>query len=566
MIAAMMLATAVVYAQSLVSTAPQKRNALIEEYTGVGCQYCPLGHKAVDEVSATYPGRVFAINIHQGTFASRYTTQWGNALAQQSGVTSYPSATLNRHVFKNSIQIAPAENYMYVPQVLEMDAPVNAAAVVDIDVATRLMTVRVEAYYTANSDADFNLLNVALLQSNVYGTQSGGSTYYPENMVNGQYHHKHILRHLLTGQWGDTIRQTTAGSLFSKEYAYVIPYSIGDLNISDFDDLSVVVFVTRDHKEVLNATEAIRTGDKARMTHCGVDREGCSYDVQPFATVVNPTAYPISNMRFSVDGTEMVCNKSIAPYHTDTVHLPLYRLDPLPETHQHYSASRTVGFVGYSANGQQASLGDQQKSFTIADFDLYTTAGPLTLTIRYDNFPTEVSFSLFGYSDCNYYYRNTGLASQTNQQASYTLSPANAGVYRLRLMDVGGDGLNGTVSVSDAAGNTLFSRNAADLSTWDCYFNITTAGSDAPIVGIESAFRGEVNVYPNPVLDWLTVDADGLRGAELYDLQGHLLSSTRTDGGAPLLMSTDGCKAGIYLLRIVTDAGVATRRVVIVGK
>ena len=67
-----------VSAQTFVSTAPSKRNALIEEYTGVNCQYCPLGHKSTDQTVAAFPGRVFAINIHQGTFASQYTTQWEN--------------------------------------------------------------------------------------------------------------------------------------------------------------------------------------------------------------------------------------------------------------------------------------------------------------------------------------------------------------------------------------------------------------------------------------------------------------------------------------------------------
>ena len=99
MLVGMMLTAFAASAQTFVSTQPGKRNALIEEYTGVNCQYCPLGHKATDQTVEAFPGRVFAINIHQGTFASRFTTQWGNALAGQASISGYPSSTLSRHAF-----------------------------------------------------------------------------------------------------------------------------------------------------------------------------------------------------------------------------------------------------------------------------------------------------------------------------------------------------------------------------------------------------------------------------------------------------------------------------------
>lgn len=153
MLLGMLLTACAASAQTFVSTQPGKRNALIEEYTGVNCQYCPLGHKATDQTVAAFPGRVFAINIHQGTFASRFTTQWGNALAGQASISGYPSSTLSRHAFfGNSLHIDPGQAYSCASEILEMDAPVNVAATVDIDPQTRLMVVKVEAYYTADAN------------------------------------------------------------------------------------------------------------------------------------------------------------------------------------------------------------------------------------------------------------------------------------------------------------------------------------------------------------------------------------------------------------------------------
>ena len=46
-------------AQQFVSTVPQNRNVVIEEFTGINCQNCPDGHRVANSLMATYPGRVW---------------------------------------------------------------------------------------------------------------------------------------------------------------------------------------------------------------------------------------------------------------------------------------------------------------------------------------------------------------------------------------------------------------------------------------------------------------------------------------------------------------------------
>jgi len=55
--------------QTIVSTQPENKNAIIEEFTGIGCGFCPYGHKAVAEFIAAHPGDGFSIAFHQGFFA-----------------------------------------------------------------------------------------------------------------------------------------------------------------------------------------------------------------------------------------------------------------------------------------------------------------------------------------------------------------------------------------------------------------------------------------------------------------------------------------------------------------
>ena len=175
-----------------------------------------------------------------------------------------------------------------------------------------------------------------------------------------------------------------------------------------------------------------------------------------------------------------------------------------------------------------------------------------------------MTFSLAGIADCQYYYRVTGSSNDEGKTVNYTLSPATAGLYRLKLVDVGADGLNGTVTVTDAAHNTLFSRSAKDLMVWDNhYFNITTPGTDGPIgtvVGVEEpdSQTAEWNVWPNPVSDVLHIsDGPEIRRVDVLDLSGRVQA---TSTGREVNVSA--LPAGLYILRVVTAEGVMAKKIV----
>ena len=242
--------------QHFVSKTPSNKNVIIEEYTGVNCGYCPDGHRIVNELMEANPGRVWGINIHTGQYAVLYSTEWGSALAAQTGLTGYPAGTVNRHVFSGS-KTALNRNLWNsaASQIMAQPAPVNVAARCTINRSTRVLTVDVEAYYTDNSSAEMNYLNVAVLQNNILGRQNGGSTYNPSQMEGSQYRHMHMLRTLLSGQWGDFIRTTTKGSLFTKTYTYTIPAQISDVDMV-LEDLEVIAFVTESHQEILTGCKA----------------------------------------------------------------------------------------------------------------------------------------------------------------------------------------------------------------------------------------------------------------------------------------------------------------------
>ncbi|MEI8136057.1 MAG: Omp28-related outer membrane protein [Bacteroidota bacterium] len=225
------------FAQLPVSTMQENRKVILEEFTGFKCQYCPDGHRLADLVVAANPGNAFAINVHVGGYANPstvtaqpdYRTAFGTALANQSTLAGYPAGTINRHVFPGMWQTsggtAISRNYFNTAsnQIMAELSNVNVALQATIDSASRVMTVDVEVYYTGNSVNSTNLFNLALVQDSILGPQTSGSVWYPAMMVGSLYQHQKMLRHMLTGQWGDTIHTTTTGFTFAKQYTYTIP-------------------------------------------------------------------------------------------------------------------------------------------------------------------------------------------------------------------------------------------------------------------------------------------------------------------------------------------------------
>ena len=90
-------------AQTFVSTQPENKNVILEEFTGISCVYCPDGHRIAQDLHNANPNDVFLINIHTGGYANPQgpgtdfrVDPIGSNIASQSGVSGYPSGTVNR--------------------------------------------------------------------------------------------------------------------------------------------------------------------------------------------------------------------------------------------------------------------------------------------------------------------------------------------------------------------------------------------------------------------------------------------------------------------------------------
>lgn len=245
---ALLALTFSVKAQQFVSTEPSNRNVILEEFTGRNCQYCPDGHAVANQIAADHPGRFWAVNVHAGGYAP---TSYPNFNIPESAtilsgfsVPGFPAGVINRSTSNG--QDRNLWNNQ-TNQQLNQASECNIAGRVIVNPETRVATITVEVYYTANSSADENYLTVAMLQDSILGSQSGGATWNPGQMINGQYVHMHILRHIIQpNAWGEAISPTTQGTLITREYVYEIPEIIGNPNgvAVDLNNITFLAWVS----------------------------------------------------------------------------------------------------------------------------------------------------------------------------------------------------------------------------------------------------------------------------------------------------------------------------------
>jgi hypothetical protein len=252
-----------------VSTEQQTRGVLIEELTGWGCQYCPAGHKLCDQLADKYPGKFYSINVHCGNYSEgrnpEYTTDEGYTLLRTLGIAQYfgfPSGYINRRQFSVNVnvqgQTKTTTGYgmdrglfeQISSKLMAENAEANIAAKSVLDKSTRELKVTVQVCFTqAPKEGVLNshILNVALVQNNIKGPQSGAATHYPEHWDGTSYIHNHMLRTLITGLRGDIFEYEGTGKdhVFEKTYTYKIPENMGRGNIpAVLEDMEVICFVT----------------------------------------------------------------------------------------------------------------------------------------------------------------------------------------------------------------------------------------------------------------------------------------------------------------------------------
>jgi hypothetical protein len=546
----------IVGAQTIVSTAPENAKVILEEFTGIYCVYCPQGHAIAQNIQNQNPGNVFLINIHTGGYANPqgndpdFRTQWGAAIANQSQLIGYPAGTVNRHYFPGTAQnggtgTAQSRGTWAATsnETLGLPSYLNMATEASVDVSTGEMTVLVEAYYTGSSPEPSNFLNVALLQNNTLGPQTGGN-------AGNEYNHMHRLVDMLTGQWGEEITQTSAGDFVSRTYTYQIPADYNGVPV-EYADLELVVFMTETTQEIISGNGAYPTF--TGLVHQNdvfvraIDdiSEQCYGELSPIVNIQNvgtdtltsvDLVYSINDLTY-----EYTWTGSLSSLESTSVELPIAPFV--------FSGTNTVTVT--AADDENNSNNTQTTTF--ADAQEYS--GDLTLTITTDSWGSEVTWDVRDYS-------GTMVASGgpygNNSTYTETISLPSESCYTFNIYDSYGDGLlSGGVSLVDDQGTVIWQSNGdyGSGASKTFGFQVVTLGTnDVQTIGAV--------IYPNPAQNIVNIVGADQASIAVYDLLGRNVW-TQAQASNQVQMDVTSLAAGTYFVRLTKGNQVQTEKLVI---
>jgi len=550
-------------AQTIVGTDPENKNVVLEEFTGIYCGYCPQGHIIAQGIYDNHPDDVVLINIHQGGYANPnpgdpdFRTPWGNAIAGQSGLVGYPAGTVNRHLFPGYSQgsgTAQSRGTWVTTSNMIMAEPsyLNIELEATIVTSTRQLVVYVEVYYTGDSPEESNFLSIAILQNDIIGPQSGGGS---------NYNHKHMLRHLVTGQWGVEITETTTGSLYTNTFTYEMPDDYNDVDLV-LEDLDIVGFVAESHQEIISGNMAeitlVESYERdAAVYSTYVPQTVCTGILNAQVMLKNYGTDNLSNLNFvySVNGeepAEYAWSGNLTQNQTELVTLPEYVFAPTDEN--------DISIECEMPNGQEDQLPqndvyakNSQGSVKFPSecvFGIQTPENPEDLTWSIVDESGEVLVEGGPYS-------STGF-----KVAPVTFS--EAGCYTLTVNDASGSGLNGGMYVMlDMSSNTLWSGDPfTDKATTEFAYDITI---DIP----ETSAVNNISIYPNPITQTANIDftlsTETNVNIAVFDILGrntlNLFEGKMESGKQNIRIDASGLNKGIYFVKFELNNEVFTKKI-----
>ncbi len=544
-----------IYGQTIVTTSPLNQNVILEEFTGIYCGYCPDGHAIAQAIQDANPDRVSLINIHQGSFAAPYgddpdfRTPYGNAIVAQSYSGTgfgYPSGTVNRHVFPGrsmSTGGGPAlgrENWnISATETLAINSPVNLAVEAEINIATRMLTVHVEAYYTSNSPEITNLLNVALLQNNTLGPQSGGGQ-------GDNYIHMHRLVELITGQWGEEISTTTTGTFVDRTYNYPIPLDYNDI-LAELVDMEIVAFISNTHQEIPSGSRTYPeftgfTADNDAYARFIKDvPETCTELVTPVVNIQNLGRDPITSLAIEFEVNGDIHNYSwsgtINSLHNETIELPEvpFSIQPINTITVTLPSDENNSNNITSSNFNEAVLG----------------TGTVYMELKTDNYGNECFWNLKD-SNGTVLYSGSGYGNNQTINETFLLSED---CYTFSVNDTYGDG-GGPVTLTDHLGTVVFYTNGL--------FGAGVSGqfSSNGVLGLNQHQMQDISLYPNPANETINLKNAENTNIEIFDITGKQIY-TQENITVNQQINISSLKSGIYFINISRDNLTTTKKLLV---
>lgn len=530
-----------------VSSEPTPAHILIEEFTGLHCSYCPQAHAIANNLTYVAGERLHVMAVHVGSLAAPtgdevdLRSKYGQTFYGWQGEGGMPSGNINRTVYPGCIgggYSLPRGAWAGVSKDLlasATPAPMNLYVAAYLDSTENRIYIDVEAYSAETAEVPL-YLNVALTENFVPGTQAGSPL--------RTYLHRHVLRDMVTGVFGDTLTaaETAQGAYLRRSYTYTLPEKFNN-RAPNKANLACLVFVTDGDRAVLNSAEAeVESPFKAPLDYLQINLYnlektygGPVYDVY----VVNPSDDTLRSLTFTLDidgdtRTYQLDGLSLSPKTESVVRLTT-DFDA-----SKYQKTNVYTLKLTEANGRAVEANQIKDKFS----------QPLTLPSA--AFKVSFTSDLFG-------SENTLVLSDEEGQILYEAGPfadgeikthtsglikAEAGqVYTLRVTDAFRDGVYSVPEDQDyrQCGVQLMTETDSVFyrSTVGTYGHLVSfrlaggASDDTTVTSAEDRLRAAEAAFtatlrPNPANTQTVLQVEGLVPetevcVRIYNLQGRLM-------------------------------------------
>lgn len=568
-------------AQLPVSTAPQNKKAVLEEFTGIHCGYCPDGHKIATNIYNADPNNVVLINIHTGGYATPgagepdFRTTDGNNIAAMPGmgITGYPQGAMNRTVFSGTAMAMSRSLWTSAANTVKtQSAYCNVALQGTLDVQTRVLTVETQVYYTANSPASTNSLTIVLMENNIPGPQTDYGNYNPTNWnADGTYKHNHVLRKVLTPALGQSISPTTAGSLYTTTVTYTVPtkYPATGTNTTSclLGRLELAAFVAQSHSLIINAAHGpiyltnFANQRDIQPLNLTTESEVCAGNINPKFWFINYGSDTVTTATFTyaVNGgapSTYTWNGVCPPYSQQLIMMNNISFSPLPTTN-----TLQIGVASINNNPDQNPSNDVISQI-INTATLVANSVNMQMDFTQDQYGSEIQWMVKDDATGTIVaqdgpWSDLTAAGTLLHTKTFTLVPNNC--YRLEITDAYGDGAccsygNGSYNLK-SGGSAIFSGPAnygKGLTKWfktDVNASVNNISSIVPVLSI----------YPNPANEKINITFNSAKeetytinvinsiGQNIYSAKENIL------GEKSIEINTQHFTPGIYHIQIQSE-------------
>src|SRR5574344_1563918 len=327
--------------------------------------------------------------------------------------------------------------------------------------------------------------------------------------------HMHMLRQILTGEWGDTLAANagdsviTAGTLITKTYIDTLPANIRNIPLV-LGNLKVAAYVTKNNQLIYTGNECtpsyinLPTTLQAQIYQKSVTFiKSCTDSIIPALEIRNTCGTTITSMEIGYNS-----DNNAQQTYTWTGTLPPFEITniPLPNVIVNAGTQSVINYEIKSINGTTQTGLTDTLHVTKAAALAFNTTNKILFKLRTDKYGAETTW-LFRDVATGDTIAHGGPYTNGAQKTIYdTFTVAASGCYVFEIFDEYGDGINsgqgtGYYYLYNADSTQSYRSNGKYGSGEYKAINITyTLGLN----DIASAINS-LNVYPNPVKDVATI-------------------------------------------------------------